>query len=432
MQAAPVSTAPAFKPKRGTIAFILITAFLNLAGIGLVAPVLPAVTAQYVPKENVDFVVATLLTAYSLCQFIAVPTLGAMSDRYGRRVILLVSLLGSAAGYFIFGVGGALWVLFLGRIVDGLTGGNIAAIFAYAADITEPKNRTQFFGQLGAVSGMGFVVGPAIGGVIYKLSGGSNAAPLFFAAAVTILNTLWGYFVMPESLTPDKRATNIPFARLNPFSQLMDVFKLKQLRLLLMGAFLWTFAFSILQSNLGSLTQTHLGWTPDATSLIFFTVGIIGIIVQGLIIPRVLPIYGEIKLTLVGLVSLTIGFTILALMAATLIPALVFVGIFFTAIGNGLVTPTITGLLSQSVGPREQGRVQGGSQSIQALARVFGPVWVSAVLGFNNRLLPVPYITSAVGLVVGIVTVLAAVPVLQAYKDQQAAKSATLNPTPAG
>ncbi len=413
-----------------TILFILVTAFLNLAGIGILAPILPAVVTQYVPADKVDFWVAMMLLSYSFCQFIAVPTLGAMSDRYGRRLILLVSLLGSAIGYLIFGLGGALWVLFAGRIIDGLTGGNIGTIFAYAADITEPQSRTKFFGQVGAMAGFGFVIGPALGGLIYRLSGGSNSAPLFFAAAVTFLNTLWGYFAMPESLTPERRAISLRLAQMNPLTQLGGVFKLKQLRLLLVGAFLWTFAFALLQSNLSSLTQTHLGWTPDITSLIFFVVGAIGIIVQGLIIPRAVPRYGEIRLTLVGLGSQAIGFTLLTLLAATLWSPLVFISILFTAFGNGLITPTITSLLSQNAGPREQGRVQGGSQSVQALARVVGPVWVSIVLGVNDNLLPVPYLTGAIAFVAAIFAIKAAIPVLKAHREQVAAGAASASFTP--
>lgn len=413
------------KPKmaQGTGAFILVTAFLNLAGVGILSPVLPATVSKYVSADKVDFWVAMLLLSYSFCQFIAVPTLGAMSDRFGRRLILLVSLLGSAAGYLIFGLGGAMWVLFTGRIIDGLTGGNIGAIYAYAADISEPSNRTKFFGQLGAMAGLGFVIGPALGGLIYKLSGGSISAPLFFGAAVTFANTVWGFFAMPESLSADKRADTLKLAQMNPVTQLIEVFRFKHLRLLLLGTFLWTFAFALLQSNLSSLTQTHLGWTPDATSVIFFVVGLIGIVVQGVVIPRAVPRYGEIRLTLVGLASQAIGFTLLTLLAVTLWPPLVFISILFTAFGNGLITPTITSLLSQNVGPREQGRVQGGSQSVQAFARVVGPVWVSIVLGLNDNLLPVPYLTGALAFVVAIFTVNAAVPILKAFREQAASRT---------
>ncbi len=421
-------TATDHSTSRNTIAFILLTAFFNLAGVGLIVPIVPSLVSHYVPAQRIDFTVAILLTSYSLCQFIAVPTLGALSDRFGRRLILLVSLLGSAVGYFILGIGGALWMLFLGRIIDGLTGGNIAAIYAYAADITEPKARTKFFGQLGASAGFGFVIGPAIGGLIYRLTGGIDAAPLYFAGFMTLANVVWGYFAMPESLTPEHRAEYIPLARLNPLTQLVHVFRFPQLRLLLLGVFLWTGAFAVLQSNLSSLTETHMGWSPDGTSLIFFFVGSIGILVQGVLIPRLLPRYGEIKLTITGLVSLAIGFAFLTMLAVTLLPALVFVAILFTAIGNGLVTPTITGLLSQSVGPREQGRVQGGSQSVQALARVIGPAAVSVILGINDQLLPVPYLSAAIALLLALGTVIAAVPILKAHREQMAS-AVPMNPT---
>src|SRR5581483_10449168 len=300
--------------------------------------------------------------------FIAVPTLGALSDRYGRRPVLLVSLLGSAVGYFIFGLGGALWMLFLGRIIDGLTGGNIATIYAYGADITEPQDRTRFFGLLGASAGMGFVVGPALGGLIYNLTG-STAAPLYFAALVTLANTIWGFFVMPEVLLPERRDTSIDLARLNPFVQLRNVLVLPQLRLLLVGVFLWTLAFAMLQSNLSYLTEDRLNWSPDATSAIFFVIGLMGIITEGMLIRRLLPRFGEARLAIGGFLSFIVGFLLIAVVALTGVAPILFVAVVFTALGNGLITPSITGLLSQAVTMREQGRVQGGNQSVQALGR---------------------------------------------------------------
>jgi DHA1 family tetracycline resistance protein-like MFS transporter len=400
----------------GTVAFIMITGFLNLAGIGLIAPVAPAMAGQYVPPENVDFTTAALVAAYSFFQFLSVPTLGALSDRFGRRPIMLFSLLGSAVGYFIFGIGGALWILYLGRIIDGVTGGNLATIYAYAADITEPQKRTQFFGKLGAISGMGFIVGPAIGGFIYRLTG-SNAAPLYFAGFITIINAIWGYFVMPESLTPERRADEISLARLNPLTQLINVFKLPQLRLLLLGTFLWTFAFSMLQANVASFTQTQLNWKPDDTSLLFFMIGFIQIVMQGIVIPRLLPLFGEARISVAGLVILTVGFVVLSLLTFTRNPALAFVGIFFSAVGNGLVIPSVTGLLSQSAGAREQGRVQGGSQSVQALARVVGPAWVTVIFAVHHELLSAPYISGVIALIISIVAVIAAIPVLKAHQE---------------
>ncbi|MEP7286033.1 MAG: MFS transporter [Chloroflexota bacterium] len=405
------------KVSRFTIWFILITAFLNLAGIGIINPVVPFIASSYVAKQDAAFTIALLFTVYSLCQFIAVPTLGALSDRYGRRPVLLISLLGSAAGYFIFGIGGALWMLFLGRIIDGLTGGNLAAIYAYAADITEPKDRTHFFGLLGAMAGMGFVVGPALGGIVYKLTN-NISSPLYFAAVVTLLTTLWGFFVMPESLSPEKRDTQITLARLNPLTQLVDVFKIPQLRLLLLGIFLWVLAFAMLQSNLSYLTEDRLRWSADGTSAIFTVIGLVGIITQGLLIRRLLPILGEARMALVGIGSLALGFVLIAIVTFTGSAALLFVAIVFVALGNGLITPSLTGLASQAVSMREQGRVQGGNQSVQALARVIGPLWGGWAYGSIGQ--SAPYLSGAVGLGVAALTVIAAAPILAANKVKQA------------
>lgn len=400
---------------RGTRSFILITAFLNLAGIGIINPVYPFIVGKYTARTDTAFVIALLFTSYSLCQFIAVPTLGALSDRFGRRPVLLISLLGSAAGYLIFGIGGALWVLFAGRIIDGITGGNLASIYAYAADISEPQNRTKFFGLIGAFAGMGFVIGPALGGLLYTITK-VYEAPLYFAAIVTLANTAWGYFVMPESL-PVERREKIKFTRLNPLTQLRDAFSLPQLRLLFLGVFLWTLDFAMLQSNLSFLTEDRLGWQPEGTSAIFFVVGLVGILVQGILIRRLLPAFGEGKLAIAGLISMSIGFVLIAVVTATAFVPLLFIAILFTAGGNGLLTPSLTGLLSQSVGAREQGRVQGGSQSVQALGRVIGPLWGGWTYGSIGP--ASPYLSGAVGLLLSAGAVVASIPILAAYKAKR-------------
>ncbi|MCC7209046.1 MAG: MFS transporter, partial [Anaerolineae bacterium] len=164
----------------GSRLFILAAAFLNLVGIGIVGPILPYITAQYVAPDQLAAASGLLFGSFSFFQFFAVPGLGALSDRYGRRPVLLISLAGSALGYLLFGMGGALWVLFLGRSIDGVTGGNLSTIYAYAADVTTAGERTRFFGRIGAASSLGFVVGPALGGLLARIS---LAAPMYFAAA---------------------------------------------------------------------------------------------------------------------------------------------------------------------------------------------------------------------------------------------------------
>ncbi|MDX2163712.1 MAG: MFS transporter [bacterium] len=374
-----IDSAPGSAFPKGTRSFILITAFLNLAGIGIVAPVLNFVAGRYVTDpDQLAWTVSLLFTAYSLFQFIATPTLGALSDRFGRRPVLLVSLVGSAIGYAMLGIGGALWVLFAGRIIDGITGGNISTIYAYAADISTPQERTRFFGQIGAWSGMGFVIGPALGGLLYQVTGALEA-PFFAAALVTLFNVVWGWFVMPESLRADRRVTNIPLYRLNPVSQLTGVFRIAHIRFLLIAILLWTITFAVLQSNIAYLTEDQLGWTPNQTNLLFFGIGLLQVFTQGFLIPRLVPRFGEGRLAVGGMLSMVIGLCIIGVGALTGSAALVFAAILFNSTGNGLTIPTTTALMSGSVSLREQGSIQGGNQSIQALGRVLGPLYAGFV-----------------------------------------------------
>ncbi len=360
---------------KGTVAYIILTAFLNLMGVGIVAPVLNFLAGRYVSDPTqLAWTVSLLFASFSLFQFIATPTLGALSDRYGRRPILLISLLGSAIGYVLIGGAGALWVMFLGRIIDGITGGNISTIYAYAADITKPQDRTRFFGLVGSAAGMGFVVGPAIGALIYRVTG-QLEAPLYLAALVTLINVAWGYFAMPESLAPERRERDIVLRRLNPFTQLVNVFRVPQIRLFLVSILLWTTGFAVLQSNIAYLTEDRLGWTPDQTNSLFFLIGIIQVITQGFLIQRLVGRFGELRIAVTGLVMIAIGFVIIGITSITLFAPLVFFASLFNAGGNGLMIPTSAALLSKAVTVREQGRIQGGSQSVQALGRVIGPLY---------------------------------------------------------
>ena len=409
MQSAPDAKSASIDRK--SLIFILITAFLNLGGIGLLAPVIKFLVERYVSDPG-QIAIATglLFTSYSFFQFLAVPTLGALSDRYGRRPIMLMSLLGSAVGYLIFGIGGALWVLFLGRIIDGVTGGNIGTIHAYIADLTEPNERTRYYGLIGAAGGLGFVAGPAIGGALAAIGG--TAAPVFFAAVVSFLNVVWGYFAMPESLRPEQRMDKISLIKLNPFWQLRDVFRIPQLRWLLLATFLWMTPFAMLQSNLAVLGSDWLGSREQDIALVFTIIGLIIVIVQGGLIRPLLRMFSESRLTLAGMILFAIGFCFYALIPSTRSNGTLLAAVIVLPFGNALITPTIASLTSQAVGPREQGRVQGGSQSVQAFARVIGPTiggYAYAEIGASS-----PYIASVLFMIVACACVLMAVPHLRA------------------
>ncbi len=393
-------------PDRKTILFLLVTAFLNTMGIGIINPVLPFIAQQYVGNpQNLATVVGWLASVYAICQFLAAPMLGALSDRFGRRPLLLICLLGSAIGYLLFGLGGALWALFLGRMIDGLTGGNFSILFAYVADISQPEERGKYFGLAGAVAGAGFIVGPALGGLASKLG---YQAPVYIAAAITLINIAWGFFNLPESLSKEHRAGNIRLSQLNPFQQLRRVFAMPQLRWLLLAIFFFGVPFAVLQTNSVVLIKDSLGWQADSVSLIFLLVGITDIIMQGGLAGRLLPVFGEVKLTMGGLVCEMIAYLLISAIAFVASPIPLLVGTVVFAIGTGLIEPALNGLVSRVAGPRQQGAVQGGSQSIQSLALILGPLWGGML--YTRAGHAWPYWSAAVFVVLAILAVLLAIP----------------------
>ncbi|HLY27869.1 MAG TPA: MFS transporter [Aggregatilineales bacterium] len=357
-------------PNKNALVFILLTGFLSSVGFGIIEPVGPFLVSHYVSDPNsVGSVLGWLVTSYAICQFVAAPALGAFSDKYGRRPILLLCMVGSAVGYLLMGIGGALWVLFLGRIIDGITGGNMSVAFAYVADSTPPGQRGRYFGLMGAVFGIGFIVGPALGGLIARLG---VAAPFYVTAALTTANILYGLFFMPESLTQEKRS-EVKLSHLNPLSALADVMAVRELRWLLIATFLYTLPFAALQVTIGLFARDSLNWDVAAIGIIFATVGVTDIFVQGLLLQVLLKRFNESQVAIGGFVSVIVGYLLIGAVAFLHSSLSLFAGTVVFAMGDGLVGPSLGGLLSRAAGSRSQGKVQGGSQSVQSLARIAGP-----------------------------------------------------------
>ncbi|MGE6376794.1 MFS transporter [Peribacillus muralis] len=352
--------------------FGLISVFLCGIGFSIIMPVVPFLVQPYTSNPGEQAIVVTMLTSvYAVCVFFAAPVLGALSDKYGRRPLLLLCLLGSAIGYIVFGLGGALWVLFAGRIIEGITGGSISTIFAYFADIIPAEQRTKYFGWVSAVVGVGTVIGPTLGGLLAEFG---NSVPLYFGAAITLLNVVYGTLYMPESLDKNNRLKEMTFVRLNPFTQLANVLSMKNLKRLLVSAFLLWIPNGSLQAVFSQFTMDTFSWKPALIGLMFSIMGFQDIISQGFIMPKLLMKLSDKQIAILGMVSEIIGYSLIALSALFSFYPLFIAGMFIFGFGDSIFGPSFNGMLSKSVDSSEQGRIQGGSQSIQALARMIGPL----------------------------------------------------------
>lgn len=368
----PKSASHQAAPQSHAIIFGLIAVFLCGLGFSIIAPVVPFLVQPYVSGPGQQAVMVTLLTSvYAACVFVAAPVLGALSDKYGRRPLLLLCLLGSALGYFVFGLGGALWVLFAGRIIEGITGGSISTIFAYFADILPPEQRTRYFGWMSAVVGAGTIIGPAAGGLLAKYG---YSVPMYAAALVTLVNAVYGFLFMPESLEKHKRRPDVTWLKLNPFSQLAGLLSVKSLNRLLVSAFLLWIPGGALQGVLSQFTLDLFSWKPAVIGLMFSIMGLQDILSQALIMPGLLHRFSDRQIAAAGMAAEMAGYTLFALSAWRSSPLLFIAGMFVFGFGDSIFGPSFNGMLSKSAASSEQGRVQGGSQSVQALARMAGPL----------------------------------------------------------
>lgn len=341
-------------------------------GFSIILPVVPFLVAPYVSNSSEQALMVTLLTSvYAFCVFFAAPGLGALSDRFGRRPILLICFIGSALGYFIFGLGGALWVLFLGRIIEGITGGSISTLFAFFADITPQEQRTKYFGWVSAAAGAGGALGPAFGGLIAHFG---YAMPFFFGAAITLINFLFGYFYMPESLKEENRLKRIPLMRLNPFSQLLNILTIKNLGRLLIAAFLIWVPNGSLQAVMSQFAIDSFSWKPALIGMMFSIMGIQDILSQAFVMPKLLLKLTDKQIAILGMIAEIIGYALIAASSIFTLAPLLIIGMFVFGFGDSIFGPSFNGMVSKSANASEQGRIQGGSQAIQSLARIIGPI----------------------------------------------------------
>lgn len=355
-------------PRRAAFAFVFVTVLLDMFAIGIIIPVLPKLVEDFMGGDTARaaIVYGVFGTAWALMQFLFSPVLGSLSDRFGRRPIILLSNFGLGLDYILMALAPNLRWLFLGRVISGITAASVSTAGAYIADVTPPEQRAAKFGLLGAAFGAGFVVGPALGGVLGDIS---PRLPFWVAAALSLTNGLYGLFVLPESLTRERRSA-FSWRKANPVGAL----KLLRSHPELWG-FTWvTFLSNLAHAALPSVAVLYMSyrynWDTKSVGLLLAGVGVCSILVQGVLVGHVVRALGERRTILVGLVAGTIGFTIQAMGQNGTVYA---VGVVVMSLW-GLMGPALQGLMTRLVSPSEQGQLQGANSSVLGISTLLGPM----------------------------------------------------------
>ncbi len=372
-----MTEAPSGAVRRGPLAFILLTVLLDTMGFGLIIPVLPTLVTELggVDLSAAAGVGGLLVMSYALAQFLFSPVLGGLSDAFGRRPVLLASMAGFAVNMLIVAAATQLWMLFLGRVLAGITGASIATANAYIADITPPERRAQNFGLLGVAFGLGFILGPATGGLLGAID---SRAPFLAAAALAGLNMLMGLFLLPESLAEDRRRP-FDWRRANPIGSLRQLGRLGgSLRGFAIVYFLWMLAIQSLHGIWSYVTAYRYQWSPLEIGLSLTTVGVLAVIVNGLIVKRMVAQVGEWRTAVVGITAGTLSYLVYLIAEA---PALAYLGLFVGALG-GVTVPALQALMTRSAGSDSQGELQGALATLSALTVISGPLVFARVFTF--------------------------------------------------
>ncbi|HEY4174359.1 MAG TPA: TCR/Tet family MFS transporter [Rhodopila sp.] len=381
--------------RSASVRFILITLVIDALGFGLVVPIVPSLVVKLsgLTISGASVWVGLLLTAYALMQFVCAPVLGGLSDRFGRRPVLLLSLSGICANYLLLAWAPSLAWLFLGRLIAGATAANASTATAYIADVTPPKQRAGQFGLVGAMFGIGFVLGPAVGGVLgtYGLR-----LPFLAAAGLAGCNVLYGLLVLPESLPPERRRP-MDWSRANPMGSLRLVMASRNMgRLAIAWGAIW-FALGALQSTFVLANEARFAWDTRQNGLALAVAGLGSAVVQGLLVRRVVPALGERRAAMIGGVIVAVAYLCIAFAPFGWVVVL---GLVLQSIG-AVTSPAIQGLVSASAVADRQGETQGALSSVQGLTAIASPLIASWVFStFTASAAPVllpgaPFVVSA-------------------------------------
>ncbi len=371
----PTPTRPAAVP------FILVCVLLDVLGFGLVIPVLPSLVGEFVGSRDAQAYWYGLLSAiYGVMQFCCAPLLGALSDRYGRRPVMLFAIAGLGLDFLLMAMSPSLGWLLFARIVGGGTAANFSVASAYIADVTPPEGRGKAMGMIGAAFGIGFIIGPVVGGLL----GASDVRlPFYVAATLSLLNVVYGFFVLPESLPVDRRAP-FSFAKANPFSALKGLVQLRGV-----GSLVWVYALTvlaqfILHSTWVLFTTFRFGWTPRENGISLFAVGVATALVQGAFLGALLKRFGERWIVVVGLASQAAAFLLYGLAPiGWMMYAIIVANLFGFAVG-----PALQGLISKNVDERAQGITMGSLNAVASIMLVVAPLIGAPLLAAVSHLPP--------------------------------------------
>jgi DHA1 family tetracycline resistance protein-like MFS transporter len=354
--------------KQAALGFIFATLLIDIIGLGIIIPVMPKLIEHLIhgTLSEASSYAGWLTAAYAGMQFLFSPVIGNLSDKYGRRPVLLFSLLGFGIDYLFLAFAPTIWLLFIGRIIAGITGASFTTASAYIADISTPEKRAANFGLIGVAFGLGFIIGPVIGGILGKYN---VQYPFLAAAGLAFLNAAYGYFILPESLALENRRS-FDWKRANPVGSLIQLSKYKEVIGLAVSLFLIYFAAQSVQSVWTFYTIKKFNWSEDMVGYSLGAVGLLVAVVQGGLIRIILPKLGQERAIWVGLLLYSLGLTLFAfathgwMMFVFLIPYCL----------AGIAGPALQGYMSTNVPPNEQGELQGGLTSLMSLSSIFGPL----------------------------------------------------------
>jgi MFS transporter, DHA1 family, tetracycline resistance protein len=409
--------------KSPSLSFVMICVLLDVIGFGLIIPVLPALVGEFTTNAQSQALwYGVLMAAYGFAQFFASPLLGALSDRYGRRRVLLLSQLGWGLDFLLIALAPSVWVIFIARLLGGITGAGFTVASAYVADVTAPEKRTQGMGMIGAMFGVGFIVGPMVGGFLGEYG---VRVPFYAAALVALINVAYGFFILPESLPADKRTVYTRsqlLAKSNPFTALTVLMRLPRatsgvsVSTLVVAVALTNLAQFMMHTTFVLFTSQRYGWSPQDNGIALFIVGIIHATVQGVLLSKLLKQFGEKRLAVIAMTIAAAEFAAFAFATQ----GWMMVAIIVLAFLNAAAMPALMGLVSKNLASDEQGAKLGAISGLNAIMMVLAPLVATPIFAATNHFDKLDARFGTVYLVAAALQVLSVWLVIRALRTQPA------------